>query len=412
MFDVLPTELLEEILLYSSVTDILSVFSAFNKKYNYLSDYFWKQICLKEDFTKAYDTQEWSECFHNGMNKKLGYYVHLQDVPAGILEHVYLRTIIIHDINKCKNKYIVYYVTDNNTFIIIKEITSNNGILFRDEFIIVQNKQNVSIYKCNCSSEVNSYEHYKTLPDNINDIFGICTQYCAAYNHDQKVFNLYKFCDGTTQTVPLQSDVKFLINKFFNPGKFAISFVSLNEGYRVRVFDISTCSWTLDLMCFSSTGITNDPNIWFGTNFIGCCDVSYRLRGIYFGPFKVWNKKGKLLFQTDIEPSHKNYLRCFFTDDNILLTTSDSTINIFNSNGKWISQFHLGVTFSDIKLTSGHLCLVLIEGKETADVYDWSLCYNLYTIKLAKQRNKALCGDVLYCPINSENKTYEVIKFC
>uniref|UniRef100_A0A1B6G7G9 F-box domain-containing protein n=1 Tax=Cuerna arida TaxID=1464854 RepID=A0A1B6G7G9_9HEMI len=412
MFDILPTELVEEILLYSSVKDIHSVFSAFNKKYSSLSDYFWKQVCLKEDFTQAYITQEWSECFQSGMNKKLGYYVHLQDVPAGILEHVYLRTLIIRDIIEWKNKYIIYYVTDDNKFITIKEITSNNGILFKDEFIIVQNDDNVSIYKYNCSSEVNNYEHYKTLPEKINDIFGICTQYCAAYNHNKKVFSLYKFCDGTTQTVPLPSDVKFLINKFFNPGKFAISFVSFNEGYRVRVFDISTCSWTLDLVCFSSTGITNDPNIWFGTNFIGCCDVSYRLRGIYFGPFKVWNNTGKLLLQIDIEPSQKNYLRCFFTEDNILLTTSDGVITIFDSDGNWTLQFYLGVTFSDIQLTSGHLFLVLTEGKETADIYDWSMCHNLYTIKLAKQRNKALCGDFLYCPINSENKTYEVIKFC
>lgn len=409
MFSTCPIEIVEQILFYLSFRDILSVFTAFNQRYDILSDYFWKTVCLKYDFSQAYETQPWYKSFQSGVNKKLGYYVKLTMVPTGTLVHVYLRSLITCVVDESgSNRYNVYFLDKQNNFTLTQTITEEI-VMFQQEFILVQRLSQCLIYNYNYNLKI--YDHYKTLSDFDTCIFGISSKYCVSSKCGAEWFNVYILQINDTQRVNLPQDIKFVIDKKLHNNVLVISALTLTEGYKIKVYDILSQSWTLDLFCYNSTGISNDPNVWVGSNFIGCCNVSYRLRVNYFGPFRVWNKEGIKIFQTDIEASTKHYIRCFFKEEHTILTTSDNIISVFNSVGEIISRLLFSISFLDIRLNSGDLLFILLEDKDMIRIYDWRTNSNMYCIKLNNKCGKFLCSDFLYCPINIEGNDNEVIKF-
>lgn len=409
MFTTCPLEIVEKIFCYLSFRDILSVFTAFNKQYDILSDYFWKTVCLRDDFSQAFETQPWYKSFQSGVNKKLGYYVQLTMVPSGTLVHVYLRSLVTCDVDESgSNRYNVYFLDKQNNFR-LTQIINEESVMFKQEFILVQRLSQCLIYTYNYN--LNIYDPYKSLSDSVTCIFGISSKYCVSCMYGAKWFNVYNLQIDDTQRVNLPQDIKFLIEKVLCNDVLVISALTFTEGYKIKVYDILSQSWSLDLFCFNSTGISNDPNVWVGSNFIGCCNVSYRLRGNYFGPFRVWNKEGIKIFQTDIEPSSKHYIRCFFKEEHTILTTSDNTISVFNSVGEIISTLLMNASFLDIRLNSGNLIFVLLEEKDSIGIYDWRMNSYMYSIKLNNKCGKSLCSDFLYCPINIEGNNYEVVKF-
>lgn len=409
MFTTFPLEIIEQILFCLSFRDILSVFLACNKQYSSLSDFFWKTICLREDFNQAFESQKWYKCFQSGVNKKLGHYVHLKNVPTGSLVHVYLRSLVICNVDASgTNSYNVYFLDNQNSFTLTQTVTEEM-VIFKQEFMLAQRLSQCLIYNYNYNSKI--YNLYKSFSELVICIFGISNKYCIANRNGEKWFNVYILQTDSTKRVNLPQDIKFLIEKVLHSESLIISALTHTEGYKIKVYDMLTQSWTLDLFCYNSTGISNDPNVWVGSNFIGCCNVSYRLRGIYFGPFRVWNKEGIKIFQTDIEPSTEHYIRCFFKEKYTILTTSDNTVSVFNRMGDCILKLLTSTSFMDIKLNSGNLIFVLTEETDSIEIYDWSMNSHLYSIQLNNKCNKSLCSDFLYCPINTEDNYYEVITF-
>jgi hypothetical protein len=406
MFDVLPVELVEKILLYLTIVDLYKFFLAFDRKYSVLSDYFWREICLNENFILAHDHQKWSDCFEKGMKKRLGHYVYCRGPPEGKLEHAYSASLIVK--NCATDIHNIYNMNCEENFELIQSITAS-AVYFKDEFFLAQNDKEVIIYKYNWES--NRYEFNQSVEEAISDVFGISNRYCSVFHTKEKIFKIYSLCDRGEEPIilPLPEDVKFVIERKLHLDTIITSAVTFNDGYQIKIYDIPKSKWILHLRCFTSTGITNDPNVWVGTNFIACCDVSYRLRGIYFGPFKVWNKHGEKLLEAEIEPSNRHYLRCFFKNDHVLLTTSDTCINTYDCFGRLKSSIHTRTAFEDIKVSNGYMMFILVRENPSVDVYNWKISYKLYSVNLSYECINSISSEYLFCPYI--NDKYEVIGF-
>lgn len=406
MFKILPLEIIEKILLLLNNESIISLCSACNKRFNMLSDYFWKTICYREDFTLSYKEQVWHDSFSCGMNKRMGNYIKLSHLPLGDLEHACFRILVIKTKKLNQNVYCIFHVEQENEFYLTQEITEKY-ILFKDEYCMFLRENQVIVLKLNIKE--NYYQLHKEVPvQRIDSIFGINSKYCAVHRPGAKHIEIFT-CDQST-LIEIPPDVKFVTEKVLYDESLIVSVLTFSEGYKIKVYNVMDQAWTVSVYCFNCTGITNDPNIWVGSNFMACCDVSFRLRGIYFGPFKIWDRKGTSLCQLDIEPSNKHYLRCFFKENFIILTTSDTTITVLNSSGQVVKEIKVN-TFVDIKLSSGYLLFVLLEGRDVVEVYDWLQGMCLYDIRLNSVCNKTLFSEFLYCPISDPTHTFEVIKF-
>ncbi|XP_054275187.1 uncharacterized protein LOC128994566 [Macrosteles quadrilineatus] len=400
MIEVLPVELVEEILLYLTVIDVYNFFQAFDKNHHLLSEHFWRKICLGEDFLKVYNRLEWFECFEIGMNKRLGKVDHCCEPPVGKLEHVYSSSIVVRD-----DAYNVYSLKGGGSFELVQSISSPT-MYFKDEFVFTQTEQQTTLYRHNWES--NQFDVCATIEETL-DVIGISNKYFVMFQSKKKLIKIHYLSNNKYTTLPLPEDVKFIIEKILHNDNIVISAVTFNDGYRIKTYDISQSKWVLDLKCFTSTGITNDPNVWVGDNFIACCDASYRLRGIYFGPFKVWNIQGEKVIEAEIDPSNQHYLRCFFKEKHILLTTSDNCIKVFNSSGNNKSSIQFKTTFQDIKLSTGNLLFVMINDNPLVEIYNWKTSCYLYSLSLTYICNNSLLSENLYCPYN--NNKYEVFRF-
>lgn len=412
MFDIFPLEIVEQILSYLNKTDIVTIFIALDKQYNILSDYFWKKVCLKEEFLKYDANQEWHECFRLGMNKCLGNYTQTSFAGFETIMHVYSKSLITQSKHGSSNLYNIYTLDCKNKFSLVQTI--EGGIIqFRDELILIHRERGVFLYTYNFNTNI--YELLnKTNLEFTGKILGFDKTYCVSYNDNQRGLNLYTFHSNRThKNIQFPSDVKFLIpvRNILHSEEIVLSVLSIENAYKVKVYNIKRCLWTLDLVCFSSSGITNEPNIWFGSHFVGCCDVSYRSRGIYFGMFKIWDKEGKLLFQVDIQPSNKHYIRCFFKNNFLILTTSDNTISIGDSNGHFTSKIQTSTSFIDIKLSTGKLLFIFLEDYKTVEIYDWTIQTHLYSITLKNKCFISMCSELMYCFYDLQYCTLEVINF-
>lgn len=411
IFNILPVEIVEQILSYLNRNDIVAIFIALNKQYCILSDYFWKTICVKEDFVKQHPKQDWHECFRIGMNKRIGNYTLISNGPSEILKHIYAKSLITHCRQGDLNLINVHVLDCENKFNAVQQI-QYDSIEFKEDLILIHRQKSILMY--NYNHNTNIYELYTSFPELKLNIIGFDKKHFLMYDQIKKCFNLHELDNSyANKNIELPTDVKFLImtQNCLHSEEIVISVLSFEEAYKIKVYNLMRNAWTLDLVCFASTGITNEPNIWVGSHFIGCCDVSYRSRGIYFGMFKVWDKQGQLLFQQDVGPSTKHYLRCFFKDGFIILTTSDNTVNIGNSTGHWISEFHTSTSFIDIKMSSGNLLFILLEDNKTVQIYDWTVLTCLYNIQLHSECNSTVSSEWLYCPYNTQYNTLEVVHF-
>lgn len=404
----LPIEITEKILFYLNMNDLSSWFSVFENCDDIVSNLFWKKVCERDGF-RSNISEEYNystnDKYWNCVNLKLCRYNFNQHLVENPPVHIYNSTIVS---SFGTYRPIKVWNIIGSELVFAHNLPPGKIIAF-NRTLAIQNSKSVDVYQFD--NEVKVYTFYTHFQCSYLDLVKIGNTLIVIYLLNLKEFIIFHISESNQVVIPCPDDVDFLLSMNLEENRLYIVISSLSGCYKIKVFNAESKSWILDIIFFGGVcSSSNEPNIWVNPYYIVSTNISFRgSNRVIYDQLKVWKTDGTLIKVLDIDASQKCYFHCCFSNDTILVTTSQSRIAVIKETDIYEMKL-LDDQYINICSAPGNI--IIATYKSYFQTYDWKFGEPLHLVELGFNFvDQVLFNSRFYIAFNSLTCCVSILNF-